>query len=145
MATVTPGEVRQRIATQVAGITNWYEDPAPIDIFGRGPRPLQHLLFAVGVGVTRNTQGMRDRASSVILVNTGVTVRFSYSMSPKDLKTSFDGALTAEMTLIQRLMRYDNTPWPGDLQVLYDGSSRQYGDEYTIIDINFSILHTLQI
>lgn len=137
-------EVRQAVATRISGLTGWSEDAAPIDIFGRGPRPLRNLLYAVGVGQTENAQGVRDKAGSIIFVGTTVVVRFAYAMSPKDLKTSFDSALDAEDALIARLMAYDGS-WPGALQVLYDSSNRQYGDEYTTIDVNFTVLHNLQI
>lgn len=136
--------LRQSFVTRILELDGWAVDAVPFSVFGRSPRPLRTKLFAVGVDVTVDARGTRQRKDDVMYVLTTTIVRFAYKTSPKNPVESMDSGFEAADELIKQLMRSSGA-WPGQKSVIFDSMTATYGDEFSFYDVNFGVYHNFTL
>lgn len=138
--------VRQLIAGKVDTLAGFRESRMTPDFFGRTQESLAHKSFVVSISSTVAT-AERQRRSIGEYVNSQVVITFAHRLRPLDAyPTDYDNALTAEELVINAALEsYVQDVNSGQFTIRYIASTRTVTDsqEYIIINIEFSILHTL--
>lgn len=138
--------VRSQIATKVDTLAGFRESRMTPDYFGRTQESLAHKSFVVGIATTVAT-GERQRRAVGEYVNSQVVITFAHRLRPLDAyPTDYDNALTAEELVINAALEsYTSDTGNGKFTIRYVASTRTVTDsqEYIIITIEFSVLHTL--
>ena len=103
MATVALSAVRQRFATKLLTLTGFTQSRNPYDNALRAPQTVAHLRFWVGITEAVGRPDDRQRASTGILMDTSVAVKFAYRLRPKDQIIDLDAALDKGQLVIEAL------------------------------------------
>lgn len=145
----TRAQVRASFAALCAALPNWTQSRFASDAFGRDPDSLLSRCFTVGLGTTTNRnpgEGFRGRPGEGLLVDTDLTVKWAYRLTPKDQLASRDAAETAGQELIVACERYDAT-WPGELKVRLATVASQVDapGEWFVGTATFRVTHIMPI
>ena len=138
-------QVRQAIAEKVEAITGFKQSKHSPDYFGRTENTVAHKAFTVAM-LSSAAIDERQRRSVGVYVNTPAQVIFSYRLRPLDIyPTDYDLAMDTEQQIIQAVLQAYTAP-KNEFTIRYVGSSRDVTEsqEYIIITIDFTILHTLK-
>lgn len=150
--TRTPAQVRQDVATRLAGLSNaWTEALVPPDQLGHSgvPESLPATQCAPGVyAFTVDCPELRangERHQTIFYGRTPATVRFLSALKPPGtgLLASLDAGLDAEHAAIKRL----DSQWSTSLIIYFENSRRSTvaGGQYTLHEMDFSIDHWIAL
>lgn len=140
VATLSPAEVRRRIATAITtamGSNGWRETTGVIDNFGEGDGEGRlHKSFSVGVPASSALTD-RQRLTEGAYTDTSVRVRLGYNLAALDQLTSYDEAIQGEDAVRAAVMQARME----SLHVLFSRSSRSVADGWMLVDMEFRAIH----
>tara|TARA_Y100000593_G_C4207494_1_gene285035 strand:+ start:159 stop:596 length:438 start_codon:yes stop_codon:yes gene_type:complete len=138
--------IRSFVAGKVNTLAGFKESRMTPDFFGRTQESIAHKAFVVGIASTVAAED-RQRRSIGEYVNSQVVITFAHRLRPLDAyPTDYDNALTAEELVINAALEaYTFDSGNGKFTIRYQSSNRTVTDsqEYIIINLTFSVLHTL--
>lgn len=135
--------LRQGIASKIQELSGFKLSKHSPDFFGRTENTVAHLAFSVGLNSSTATEE-RQRRSVGVYIQTPVTVIFSYRLRPLDIyPTDYDLAMDTEEQVIQKVL--ESYVSNNQFTIRYVSSTREVTDsqEYIIITIEFTTLHTI--
>lgn len=146
MASKTVRQLREDVTARILTLSGWRESRVAPDLFGADSDSIAHKAFAVLPGDSEDLRLYRGRPAEGTLVETPLTVHYSWRLAPKDIANSYDDALDGEQAVINKLMAYDAT-WPGSYKVQFITTTRATNEagEWVIGVITFRIVHTLPL
>ena len=138
--------IRSFVAGKVNTLAGFKESRMTPDFFGRTQESIAHKAYVVGIASTVAAED-RQRRSIGEYVNSQVVITFAHRLRPLDAyPTDYDNALTAEELVINAALEaYTFDSGNGKFTIRYQSSNRTVTDsqEYIIINLTFSVLHTL--
>jgi hypothetical protein len=146
MANKTVRQLREDVTARLLTLTGWRESRVSPDLFGSDADSIAHKAFAVLPGDTEDMRLYRGRPAEGTLVETPLTVHYSWRLAPKDIANSYGSALDGEQAVINKLMAFDAT-WPGSYKFQFVTTSRATNEagEWVIGVISFRVVHTLPL
>ena len=138
-------QIRDAFKQQVETVSGFKLVNVLPNYFGRARETIAHKGFVVAVNNTAEETTERQRRSVGVYVRTTVTVTFAFRLRPMDVyPTDYDLALNAEEEVILACLNSYGSIEP-QVQVRYNNSNRQatQSNEYMIITIEFTVLHTI--
>ena len=148
MATMTPTDVRQSIATHLAGLAGWRESAFPADIYGRSPNSLAHQTFAVGVESSTPVTD-RQKYTDGVLTASVIFLRYGWRLAPKALIAGYDAAMSGGSDLIKRVMTRSSVDpiWPGSLKPILSTFVVKVDDngEWATGEVRFEVGHLMPL
>tara|TARA_R100001163_G_C5016762_1_gene160820 strand:- start:286 stop:714 length:429 start_codon:yes stop_codon:yes gene_type:complete len=135
--------IRSQVSTKVAGVSGFHLSKQTPPYFGRTQNTIAHKSFVVDMATTNQANERQRRAVGVYCQST-LRVLFAYRLRPIDAyPVDYDLMLDAEESVINAVLSsYSSQLW----QIRYESSSRAIPDsqEYAIITLEFTTLHTIQ-
>lgn len=143
MADVSISTVRKRFADKMATLSGFTESRNPLGTI-RTPQSVAHKRFWVGVDSSKGRPD--DRQTGRVLMETGILVKFSYRLRPKDQITDLDSALDSGEDVIQ-LLTTRSAPLHSDLQIRFISLQSELAPsgEFVIETIEFNVIHTISL
>ena len=135
--------LRQGISTKISEISGFKLSKHSPEFFARTENTVAHLAYTVGLNSSTATEE-RQRRSVGVYIQTPVTVIFSYRLRPLDIyPTDYDLAMDKEEQVIQKVL--ESYVSDNQFTIRYVSSTREVTDsqEYIIITIEFTTLHTI--
>ena len=135
--------VRSQVAAKVDALSGFKESKQSPDYFGRTQDTIAHKGFSVQLQTSTAIEERQRRAVGEY-VSTSIRVIFAYRLRPLDIyPTDYDAAMDAEETVINAVLEAYATN--NRFTIRYLGSLREVTEsqEYIIINLEFSALHTI--
>jgi hypothetical protein len=146
MASKSIRQLREDVTARVLTLSGWKESRVAPDNFGRDADSIAHKAFAVLPAETTDMRAYRGRPAEGLLVETALTVHYSWQLKPKAMSDSYDDALDGEQAVVNVLMAYDAS-WPLSYKVQVIRTTRTTSDsgEWVLGQVEFRIVHTLPL
>ena len=138
-------QIRSAIATKISGLSGMTLSRFPPQMIGRGPAPISHLTFSIGLETVNETGG-RQRSSKVVELSTQISIVFAYRLKTTNMyPDSYDEALNQEEAVILKALEsYQGIR--NEMQIQFNQSTREVVDsgEYSIHRLIFTIQHHIK-
>ena len=146
MASKTVRQLREDVTARILTLSGWRESRVAPDLFGADSDSIAHKAFAVLPGDSEDLRLYRGRPAEGTLVETPLTVHYSWRLAPKDMAGTYDNALDGEQAVINKLMVYDAT-WPLSYKFQFVRVTRETNDvgEWVVGAVEFRVVHTLPL
>jgi|11BtaG_2_1085332.scaffolds.fasta_scaffold07242_3 hypothetical protein len=141
---VSFAQLRSEIATNVGVLAGFNLAKMAPAYFGRQQNTVAHKSYVVGVDSTTATTERQRRVVGVY-ASTNVVVSFAHRLRPLDVyPTDYDQTLDVEQTVINAVLGTYSTN--NAFTIRYNGTTRSVVDsqEYMIVQLQFTALHTIQ-
>lgn len=137
-------QIRAAFKQQVETVSGFKLVKVLPDFFGRAQDTVADKGFTVGVSTSAQATE-RQRRSVGVYIQSDVQIKFSFRLRPLDVyPTDYDLCLDAEEQVILACLNSYASIQP-QVQTRYVNSQRESTDsnEYMIVTINFTVLHTI--
>lgn len=146
MAQKSIRQLREDVTARILTLSGWRESRVAPDNFGRDADSIAHKAFAVHPTATNDLRAYRGKPAEGLLVETELSVLYSWRLAPKAMSDSYDEALDGEQAIINALMVYDST-WPSSYKFQVVSTSRLTNDagEWVIGTLRFRVVHNISL
>jgi len=146
MSAKTIRQLREDVTTRLLTLSGWKESRVAPDNFGRDADSLAHKCFAVHPTSTDDLRQYRQRPAEGTLVETTLSILYSWRLAPKAMSDSYDDALDGEQAIVNKLMVYDAT-WPSQYKFQFVSAVRETNEagEWVTGTVSFRVVHTLPL
>jgi hypothetical protein len=138
-------DIRAAISTKINTLAGMKLSRFPPEMITRGPAPISHLAYSIGIE-TVSERGGRQIPSKSVELSSQILIIFAYRMKPTSLyPSSYDLALTQEQNVILKVLEsYQGIT--NEMEIQFNQSTREIVDsgEYSIHRLIFTIQHHIK-